>query len=130
VSNLQYSTYKAYTTRRLTWCSIGNEIGVAPEVILETSHGRRSIDILKILAPEKANWECEYSTRVKQTNMHGGQQAQWRTETCRQTVILLNYDLAVIPAANLLARLAWPGLLYCTVRWLDRATADHFHRCT
>jgi glycerol 3-phosphatase-1 len=59
------------------WQTIGNEIGVAPEVILETSHGRRSIDILKILAPEKANWECEYSTRIKQTNkqtnMHGSQ---------------------------------------------------------
>ncbi|KAG7435934.1 2-deoxyglucose-6-phosphate phosphatase 1 [Fusarium oxysporum f. sp. raphani] len=40
------------------WETIGNEIGVAPEVILETSHGRRSIDILKILAPEKANWDC------------------------------------------------------------------------
>lgn len=40
-------------------CRVGNEIGVAPDVILETSHGRRSIDILKILAPEKANWECE-----------------------------------------------------------------------
>ncbi|KAH7266987.1 HAD-like domain-containing protein [Fusarium redolens] len=39
------------------WETIGNEIGVAPEVILETSHGRRSIDILKILAPEKANWD-------------------------------------------------------------------------
>lgn len=38
---------------------MGKEIGVAPEVILETSHGRRSIDILKILAPEKANWECK-----------------------------------------------------------------------
>lgn len=39
------------------WESIGNDIGVDPEVILETSHGRRSIDVLKILAPEKANWE-------------------------------------------------------------------------
>ncbi|KAI3396683.1 hypothetical protein diail_11791 [Diaporthe ilicicola] len=39
------------------WHTVGKEIGVAPEVILETSHGRRSIDILKILAPEKANWE-------------------------------------------------------------------------
>jgi hypothetical protein len=41
--------------------SVGGEIGVDPEVILETSHGRRSIDILKILAPEKANWECAYT---------------------------------------------------------------------
>jgi len=39
--------------------SVGNEIGVDPAVILQTSHGRRSIDMLKVLAPEKANWECE-----------------------------------------------------------------------
>ncbi|KAB5580108.1 HAD-like domain-containing protein [Coniochaeta sp. 2T2.1] len=39
------------------WHTIGNEIGVDPNVILQTSHGRRSIDMLKILAPEKANWE-------------------------------------------------------------------------
>ncbi|KAJ4417089.1 DL-glycerol-3-phosphatase [Gnomoniopsis sp. IMI 355080] len=39
------------------WFTIGKEIGVDPQVILETSHGRRSIDTLKILAPEKANWE-------------------------------------------------------------------------
>lgn len=40
---------------------IGKEIGVSPETILKTSHGRRSIDVLKILAPERANWECTYS---------------------------------------------------------------------
>ena len=28
-------------------------------VILQTSHGRRSIDVLKILCPERANWECK-----------------------------------------------------------------------
>ncbi|KAI1275644.1 HAD-like protein [Xylaria sp. FL0933] len=39
------------------WHTIGNEIGVDPEVILQTSHGRRSIDILKLLAPEKATVE-------------------------------------------------------------------------
>ncbi|KEY70637.1 hypothetical protein S7711_02240 [Stachybotrys chartarum IBT 7711] len=39
------------------WTNIGKEIGVPGEVILETSHGRRSIDVLQILAPEKANWE-------------------------------------------------------------------------
>jgi len=39
------------------WQNIGTEIGVDPQVILETSHGRRSIDILKIIHPEKANWE-------------------------------------------------------------------------
>ena len=40
--------------------SIGNEIGVDPNVILQTSHGRRSIDILKDIDPSKANWECQF----------------------------------------------------------------------
>ncbi|RAL65141.1 hypothetical protein DID88_001247 [Monilinia fructigena] len=39
------------------WNKLGKEIGVDPNVILETSHGRRSIDVLKIIAPEKANWD-------------------------------------------------------------------------
>ncbi|KAL2146677.1 hypothetical protein VTI28DRAFT_2827 [Corynascus sepedonium] len=39
------------------WETIGQEIGVEPKVILETSHGRRSIDTLQLLAPEKANWD-------------------------------------------------------------------------
>ncbi|CAK7235381.1 DL-glycerol-3-phosphatase [Sporothrix curviconia] len=54
------------------WHTVGNEIGVEPEVILETSHGRRSIDILKILAPEKANWEyvCEMEGRLPK--LYGG----------------------------------------------------------
>ncbi|KAL0474263.1 HAD-like protein [Neurospora intermedia] len=39
------------------WEAIGKEIGHSPEVILQTSHGRRSIDILKKLAPEKATLE-------------------------------------------------------------------------
>ncbi|KAI5465973.1 HAD-like domain-containing protein [Mariannaea sp. PMI_226] len=42
------------------WEAIGKEIGVDPAVILETSHGRRSIDVLRILAPEKATWECKF----------------------------------------------------------------------
>jgi hypothetical protein len=29
-------------------------------VILQTSHGRRSIDVLKLLCPERANWECKF----------------------------------------------------------------------
>ncbi|CAG8979667.1 hypothetical protein HYALB_00003898 [Hymenoscyphus albidus] len=38
---------------------IGGELGVDPKVILETSHGKRSIDTLKLITgPEKANWEC------------------------------------------------------------------------
>ncbi|TLD34627.1 HAD-like protein [Venturia nashicola] len=37
------------------WISIGKELGVDPEVILATSHGRRSIDVLKEYDPSKAN---------------------------------------------------------------------------
>ncbi|KAL8387790.1 hypothetical protein RB595_009672 [Gaeumannomyces hyphopodioides] len=39
------------------WGTVGEEIGVDPNVILETSHGRRSVDVLKHYAPEKANYE-------------------------------------------------------------------------
>ncbi|KAF4978293.1 hypothetical protein FZEAL_5304 [Fusarium zealandicum] len=53
------------------WQTVGNEIGVAPEVILETSHGRRSIDILKILAPEKANWEYVREMEGRLPKYHG-----------------------------------------------------------
>jgi glycerol 3-phosphatase-1 len=37
------------------WQRIGREIGVDPEVILATSHGRRSIDVLQIYEPKLAN---------------------------------------------------------------------------
>ncbi|KAH6963999.1 hypothetical protein HG530_003243 [Fusarium avenaceum] len=53
------------------WQTIGNEIGVAPEIILETSHGRRSIDILKILAPEKANWDYVRDMEGRLPKYHG-----------------------------------------------------------
>ncbi|KAF2266873.1 2-deoxyglucose-6-phosphate phosphatase 2 [Lojkania enalia] len=39
------------------WQRIGREIGVDPEVILATSHGRRSIDVLQIYEPKLANWD-------------------------------------------------------------------------
>jgi glycerol 3-phosphatase-1 len=41
------------------WQQLGQEIGVNGDEILKTSHGRRSIDVLKLLAPEKATWECK-----------------------------------------------------------------------
>lgn len=37
---------------------IGNQFGVDPEVILKTSHGRRTIDVMKDFAPDQANWDC------------------------------------------------------------------------
>ncbi|KAI9819878.1 MAG: hypothetical protein M1827_006447 [Pycnora praestabilis] len=39
------------------WHGIGTELNVDPNVILATSHGRRSIDILKIYDPQKATSE-------------------------------------------------------------------------
>lgn len=38
---------------------LANELGVDPNEILATSHGRRSIDVLKMYDERKANWECE-----------------------------------------------------------------------
>ncbi|KAL3480214.1 HAD-like domain-containing protein [Aspergillus californicus] len=39
------------------WHKIGAELSVDPKTILATSHGRRSIDVMQILDPKKANWE-------------------------------------------------------------------------
>lgn len=36
---------------------LGKELGVDPNIILATSHGRRSIDVLKIYDEKKANWD-------------------------------------------------------------------------
>ncbi|KXJ91930.1 haloacid dehalogenase-like hydrolase [Microdochium bolleyi] len=53
------------------WHTVGEEIGVDPVVILETSHGRRSIDMLKVLAPEKANWEYVRHMEGLLPKLHG-----------------------------------------------------------
>ncbi|KAF4835260.1 Glycerol-1-phosphate phosphohydrolase 2 [Colletotrichum tropicale] len=53
------------------WHRIGNEIGVPPETILETSHGRRSIDTLKLVAPHKANWEYVKEVEAKLPELYG-----------------------------------------------------------
>ncbi|KAL8827588.1 MAG: hypothetical protein Q9191_003087 [Dirinaria sp. TL-2023a] len=39
------------------WHKIGHEIGVDPAVILQASHGRRTIETLQLYDPSKANWE-------------------------------------------------------------------------
>jgi glycerol 3-phosphatase-1 len=36
---------------------LGGELGVDPNTILATSHGRRSIDVLKMYDEKKANWD-------------------------------------------------------------------------
>ncbi len=45
------------------WHTLGNEMGIDPSVILQTSHGRRSIDVLKIYDPSRANSECKFGAR-------------------------------------------------------------------
>ena len=40
------------------WYRLGEEMGVDAKVILETSHGRRSIDVLRLYDESKANWNC------------------------------------------------------------------------
>ncbi|KAF2667727.1 DL-glycerol-3-phosphatase 1 [Microthyrium microscopicum] len=39
------------------WTQIASELNIDPAVILATSHGRRSIDVLAVHDPSKANWE-------------------------------------------------------------------------
>ena len=50
-------------TRFIDRCRIGEELGVDPNVILATSHGRRSIDTLRLYDESKANWECKMKQR-------------------------------------------------------------------
>lgn len=47
------------------WVRIGKEINVSPSLILATSHGRRSIDVLSIHSPHLANWD--YICRIEGT---------------------------------------------------------------
>jgi glycerol 3-phosphatase-1 len=53
------------------WETIGKEIGVDPKVILETSHGRRTIDTIRLLAPEKANWDYVRQTEGLLPKLYG-----------------------------------------------------------
>ncbi|KAK4201847.1 DL-glycerol-3-phosphatase [Triangularia verruculosa] len=53
------------------WEGIGSDIGVSPEIILQTSHGRRTIDMLRILAPEKATWEYVQSREALLPKLYG-----------------------------------------------------------
>ncbi|CAG8949522.1 hypothetical protein HYFRA_00007754 [Hymenoscyphus fraxineus] len=55
------------------WEAIGGELGVDPKVILETSHGKRSIDTLKLITgPEKANWEYVKHMEGLLPKLYGG----------------------------------------------------------
>lgn len=64
---------------RLTLHRIGTELGLNPEEILKTSHGRRSFDIFKIIAPHKATWDCTRFPRF--TSHHALAAHQAKTDT-------------------------------------------------
>jgi glycerol 3-phosphatase-1 len=51
------------------WHAVSADLGVDPNVILATSHGRRSIDVLQLYDPTKANWEyvSEIEGRIPRT---------------------------------------------------------------
>lgn len=53
------------------WKQVGHEIGVSGEEILKTSHGRRSIDVLALLAPERANWEYVSTAEGRIPELYG-----------------------------------------------------------
>lgn len=38
--------------------SVAKELGVDPNTILAASHGRRTIDVIKLYDESKANWDC------------------------------------------------------------------------
>ena len=46
-------------TSSLMFDRLGKELGVDPNVILASAHGRRSIDTLQLYDPSKANWDCQ-----------------------------------------------------------------------
>ena len=39
---------------------IGKDLVVDPDLILQSSHGRRSIDTFQLYDARKANWQCPY----------------------------------------------------------------------
>lgn len=43
---------------------VAKELGVDPDAILATSHGRRTIDVIRLYDENKANWECQYMTHM------------------------------------------------------------------
>ncbi|POS69646.1 haloacid dehalogenase-like hydrolase [Diaporthe helianthi] len=53
------------------WNSIAKELDTDPKLILETCHGRRTIDTLRMLCPEKASWEYVREIEGRIPTIHG-----------------------------------------------------------
>ncbi|OAA56749.1 glycerol-3-phosphate phosphatase [Cordyceps fumosorosea ARSEF 2679] len=81
------------------WQRIGKELGIDPNDILQTAHGRRTFDALKIICPKKAT--MEYATHIEKS-------------------ILENYgsDATIIPGARdaRQSQRLVPALGHCHVR--------------
>lgn len=52
------------------WHAIGKQLGVDPEKILHDSHGRRSVDTLKLYDEKMATWESK--SQAPPANFPGG----------------------------------------------------------
>jgi hypothetical protein len=61
--NHAYSSASNVNEILTTMHRIGNEYGIDPNVILATSHGRRSIDVFQQIDPARATWDC-MSSRI------------------------------------------------------------------
>ena len=117
------------------WHQIGREIGVSgdgqwrasaiprisltlapPTEILETSHGRRSIDVLAILAPDRANWDyvCKAEGVIP---IHYGQDA---VEIPGSRALLDHLEKANAPWA-----IVTSGTRPLVTGWLDRMALAH-----
>ena len=75
---------------KLTVCRIGKELGIDPAVILQSSHGRRSIDTFQLYDASKANWECEWASfapclhiDMRHDNEKPRCQSRWRVDPQR-----------------------------------------------
>lgn len=40
------------------WTELGKKLGVDPQEILHSSHGRRSVDTIALYNKDLANWDC------------------------------------------------------------------------
>ncbi|KAK6443191.1 DL-glycerol-3-phosphatase [Oleoguttula sp. CCFEE 5521] len=98
------------------WQGVGRDIGVDGDVILETSHGRRSIDVLSMLCPEKANWDyvCAAEGRVPKEH------ADLATEVPGSRTLLASLESHAAPWA-----IVTSGTKPLVTGWLDVMKLSH-----
>ncbi|KAJ2905586.1 haloacid dehalogenase-like hydrolase [Zalerion maritima] len=98
------------------WHAIGEEIGVDPKVILETSHGRRSIDTLKLLSPDKANWDYIRHVEGLLPKLHGDTAVEIPgARALLEQIMASNLPLAIVTS----------GTVPLVTGWLDVLNLPH-----